>query len=69
MFQIEGFHHSIGSCSWQPFAKCEGPFGACIPTRGLMTADGKPIKCHWRNSLPYVACQTENSKGTHTSIP
>lgn len=59
MFRREGFHQAIGTCSWSPFAKCESDYGACIPARGLMTADHKPIKCHWRNSPPYAACRNE----------
>lgn len=61
MFRLEGFHHSIGTCYWKPFAKCESDFGACVPARGLMTADSKPIKCHWRKSPPYAACLNETS--------
>lgn len=62
MFRLEGFHHSIGTCYWKPFTKCESDFGACVPARGLMTADSKPIKCHWRNSPPYAACRNETSQ-------
>lgn len=56
MFRMEGFHQSIGACNWQPFSKCETDFGACVPARGHLTPDGKPIKCHWRNSQPYTTC-------------
>lgn len=59
MFRIEGFHHSIGTCFWKPFAKCESDFGACVPARGSIIAGNKPIKCHWRNSPPYAACRNE----------
>lgn len=59
MYRVEGFHQSIGACNWSPFSKCETDYGACIPARGLLTADNKPIKCHWRRSTPYTTCLSE----------
>lgn len=59
MFRLEGFHQSIGACNWRPMSKCETDFGACVPSRGLLTAEGKPIKCHWRNSQPYATCRSK----------
>ncbi|XP_031625536.1 tissue inhibitor of metalloproteinase [Contarinia nasturtii] len=57
MFQMEGFHQSIGACNWRPFTKCETDYGACVPARGHYTPEGKPLKCHWRPSQPYNTCK------------
>lgn len=60
MFRLEGFHQSIGACNWQPYSKCTTDFGACVPARGQLTPNGKPIKCHWRNSKPYTTCVSQS---------
>lgn len=62
MFEMTWFHQSIGACNWQPFSKCETDFGACIPSRGHYGRDNKPIKCHWRPSVPYNTCIAERTK-------
>lgn len=49
-------HQEIGVCKWSFSSECETNFGACVPARGHHTPDGKPIKCHWRNSQPYTTC-------------
>lgn len=54
MFQIAGFHQEIGACNWQPSSECQTNFGSCIPARG--SDQRKPLKCHWRNSVPYNTC-------------
>lgn len=62
MFQMEGFHQSIGACNWRPFTKCETDYGACVPARGKHTPEGKPLKCHWRPSQPYNTCKAQQAE-------
>ena len=62
MFQIAGFHQEIGACNWQPSSDCQTNFGSCIPARGFHGSDKKPLKCHWRNSVPYNTCISNAQK-------
>lgn len=49
-------HQRLGTCNWEFFSKCETNYGACVPSRGTMTPEGKPVKCHWRQSPLYTDC-------------
>lgn len=49
-------HQRMGTCNWELFSKCETNYGACVPSRGIMTPEGKPVKCHWRQSPLYTDC-------------
>ncbi|XP_037025642.1 tissue inhibitor of metalloproteinase [Bradysia coprophila] len=49
-------HQRLGTCNWELFSKCETNYGACVPSRGTMTPEGKPVKCHWRQSPLYTDC-------------
>ncbi|XP_059610307.1 tissue inhibitor of metalloproteinase [Phlebotomus argentipes] len=44
------------TCSWSYLSACESDYGVCIPTRGSLTPDGEPTKCHWKRSSPYMSC-------------
>lgn len=45
-----------GECLWNPWNKCQTQYGSCIPSRGAFNAEGRPTKCRWRKSSPYLAC-------------
>lgn len=46
-----------GGCGWLgPWNTCETDFGICIPSRGSRDEQGRPAKCHWRRSNPYLNC-------------
>ncbi|XP_055699688.1 tissue inhibitor of metalloproteinase [Phlebotomus papatasi] len=45
-----------GTCNWSFMSPCETNYGVCIPSRGTFTPDGKPTKCHWKRSSPYMSC-------------
>lgn len=58
-FHNRHMYQPVSACLWSPFSKCESNYGSCVPSRGLMTAEGKPVKCHWRQSSAYNACIEE----------
>lgn len=62
MFRIDGFHQEIGACIWKLSSECQSRFGSCIPARGFRGSDKKPLKCHWRNSVPYNTCVSNTQK-------
>ncbi|XP_055689551.1 tissue inhibitor of metalloproteinase [Lutzomyia longipalpis] len=45
-----------GTCNWSYMSPCETNYGVCTPSRGKLTPDGKPTKCHWKRSSPYMSC-------------
>lgn len=51
-----------GECLWSPHSECQTKYGSCVPTRGLFNDEGKPTKCHWRRSTPFLMC-SQNAKG------
>lgn len=48
-----------GECLWNPHSDCETDYGSCIPSRGVFNAEGRPTKCHWRRSGPYMSCKAK----------
>uniref|UniRef100_A0A6B2EFJ2 Putative metalloproteinase inhibitor 3 n=1 Tax=Phlebotomus kandelakii TaxID=1109342 RepID=A0A6B2EFJ2_9DIPT len=45
-----------GTCNWSFMSACDTDYGVCIPSRGTLTPDGNPTKCHWKRSSPYMRC-------------
>lgn len=45
-----------GECLWNPWNECQTEFGSCIPSRGIYNAEGRPTKCRWRKSSPFLNC-------------
>lgn len=45
-----------GECLWNPWNECQTQFGSCIPSRAVFNAEGRPTKCRWRKSSPFLNC-------------